>query len=61
MPVPDEFPAAIFMADDPNENNKDKEVNQTIENTFVGGNYSFSLGKKSKGLEFCVQRQSKKC
>ncbi len=31
MPVPDEFPVPIFMADDPNENNTDKEVNPTIE------------------------------
>ena len=47
------------MADDLNENNTDKEVNSTIEQTFVGGNYYFSPGQDPK-VETSVKEDSQK-
>ena len=45
------------MADDPNENNTDKEFNAIIEQTFVGGNYYVSLGQYPK-VETSVYKDS---
>lgn len=59
MPVPDEFPAPIFVADAPDENNTDEETNREVEETFVGGNYYFSSGQ-DPNVETSVYEDSQK-
>ena len=51
MAVPDEFPAPILMADAPDDNNTEKEINKEVEGTFVGGNYDLVRPRTKGGME----------